>query len=122
VLPPSNQPPWGRLLFGNDAGEVLDGAPPALGDSFFEWVFINNAPGAPLSDLIAQFVFGPTIETIMLSFEASADGVLREAFGVPDGTPGNMQVTQTAPFRHWGVGFATAAWPAEHINLRVVGR
>ncbi len=125
VLNPDAQPPdppWGELLFGYYAEEVLGGKPPVLGDSFFKWVFINQAPNAPLPDLLAQFILGPTVETIMLTFEASADGVFRESFGVPEGTPGHVQVTQTGPFRALGLAYAISGWPAEHIHLRITGR
>ena len=108
----------GYLVFGHHAQDVLDGADPALGESFLKWVFINTAPGAALPDLLAEIVVGPTVETIMLSFEAHADGTLREAFGVPDGTPGRVQITQIGLFPPG----KDARWPAEHIRLKVVGR
>lgn len=108
------------LVFGNRALDVLDGADPALGESFLKWVFINDAPGDPLPDLLAEIVVGPTVEMIMLSFEAHADGTLREAFGVPDGTPGRAQVTEIGLFPP-GKGATADGWPAEHINLKVVG-
>ncbi len=119
AIPPA--PPWGELLFGYYAEEVVGGKPPVLGDSFFKWVFINSAPGAPLPDLLAQFIEGPTVETIMLSFEASADGVFRESFGVPEGTPGHVQVTQTGPFRAKDLDYGISGWPTEHIHLRITG-
>ncbi len=120
AVPPD--PPWGELLFGFYAQEVLDGKTPVLGDSHFKWVFINDAPGAPLPDLLSQFILGPTVEPMMLSFEASASGVFRDAFGVPEGTPGKMEVTQTGPFRALGLSYWISGWPAEHIHLRVTGR
>ena len=104
------------LVFGHRADDVLQGMDPALGESFLKWVFINDAPGDPLPDLLAEVVVGPTVETIMLSFEAHADGTLREAFGVPDGTPGRAQITEIEN------GATADGWPAEHINLRAVGR
>ena len=104
------------LVFGHRADDVLQGMDPALGESFLKWVFINDAPGDPLPDLLAQFVVEPTVETLMLSFEAHADGTLREAFGVPDGTPGRAQITEIEN------GATADGWPAEHINLKAVGR
>jgi len=71
----------------------ITGKGPALGESFLKWVFVNDAPGHPLRDYWLNSC-GPTVETIMLSFQAHADGTLREAFGVPDGTPGRAQVTE----------------------------
>jgi hypothetical protein len=120
VMEPWAFDPYGDdLVFGYRAQDVLDGADPALGESFLKWVFITKTPGAPLPDLFAETVVGPpTVETLMLSFEAHADGTLREAFGVPDGTPGRSQVTELGLFRPG----KDARWPAEHINLKVVGR
>ena len=112
----------GDLVFGHRAQDALDGADPALGKSFLMWVFINTTPGAALPDLLVQNVVGPTVETLMLSFEATADGTLRGDFGVPDGTPGRAQVTQTGPFSPGRDATLAGGWPAEHINLKVVGR
>ncbi|MHC1767235.1 MAG: hypothetical protein AB9869_24820 [Verrucomicrobiia bacterium] len=106
------------LVFGHRAQDVLQGDDPALGESFLKWVFINDAPGDELPDLLAEMVAGPTVEMIMLSFEAHAVGTLREPFGVPDGTPGHAQVTEIG----LGKGATPDGWPAEHINLKVAGR
>ena len=121
-LEPPLDPDSGHLLFGHRAQDVLDGADPALGESFYKWVFITETPDAPLPDQLAEIVVGPTVETLMLSFEAHADGTLREAFGVPDGTPGRAQVTQTCRFSPGRDATLAKGWPAEHINLKVVGR
>ena len=111
--------PYGDdLVFGHRAQDVKDGADPALGESFLMWVFITDTPGAPLPDLFAETVLGPpTVETLMLSFEAHADGTLRGDFGVPDGTPGRAQITEIGLFPPG----KDARWPAEHIKLKVVG-
>ena len=123
VVEPWTFDPYGDpLVLGNRAQEVLNGADPALGESFYKWVFINTAPGAPLPDQLAEIVVGPTVETLMLSFEANADGTLQDAFGVPGGTPGRAQVTQTCPVSPGRDATLAEGWPAEHINLKVVGR
>lgn len=121
---PEAIPPWGELLFGHFPEEILAGAEPALGESFITWVFLNEAPGAPLPDFFAEVIAGPTVETLMLSIEAHADGPLREAFGVPEGTPGRAQTTQTGRLFPPGLDatLTSGKWPAEHINLKVVGR
>jgi hypothetical protein len=119
VMAPWAFDPYGDdLVFGHRAQDVLDGVDPALGESFLMWVFINKAPGAPLPDLVAETLVGPTVETIMLSFEAHADGTLRGAFGVPDGTHGRAQITEIGLFPPG----KDPRWPAEHINLKIVGR
>ena len=52
---------------------------------------------------------------------ASAEGPLREAFGVPDGTPGRLTVSETALFQTPFMGAVGDAFPVEHVNLKVVG-
>ena len=42
----------GTLLFGRRADDLGEFKPPALGHSFFQIVFWNTAPGAPLPDLM----------------------------------------------------------------------
>jgi hypothetical protein len=112
--------PLGPPLFGYHAWDVADGAEPALGESFLKWVFINDALGVPLPDLCVELVPGPTThEFIMLSLEAQAEGALREAFGVPDGTPGHAQTTQVGLYQP---AEKSPRYPAEHIKVKVVGR
>lgn len=119
VMEPWAFDPYGDyLVFGHRAQDVVDGADPALGESLLMWVFINKAPGDPLPDLVAETLVGPTVEMIMLSFEALADGTMRDAFGVPDGTPGRAQITEIGLFPPG----KDARWPAEDIKLKVVGR
>lgn len=121
---PENIPPIGQPLFGHFAEEILQGAKPALGEASMKWVFINAAPGAPLPDLMAEALFGPTVETKLISVEAHADGTLREASGMPDGTPGRAQVTQIGLLFPPGMDATLTGgkWPADHITLKVVGR
>ena len=126
VYQPAIDPPLGDWLFGHSAEDVLGGADPALGESILKWVFINDAPGAKLPDLFVEIVPLPPApvphQTIMLLMEASALGTLREAFGVPEGTPGRAQTTQTGLFQTTGKGATADGYPAEHIKLQVVGR
>jgi len=117
-------PPFGDALFGHHAWDVVAGADAALGECMLKWVFINDAPGAPLPDVLVEFIPGPPAhEPIMLFFEAHAEGTLREGFGVPDGTPGRAQTTQVGLFRNAGKGPKEEdVYPAEHIKLTVLGR
>lgn len=117
-----------ELLFGFRAQDVLAGAPASLADCFLQLKFINTAPGAPLPDLI-QLIFAPTAEQQLqvMSFRADASGTLRAAFGVPDGTPGRATVIQTGLLEVAGKAsphsrVARDAFPAELINLMVVGK
>ncbi len=70
---------------------------PAFGDAYFTMEFINQVPTGvtvgkePLPDL-RDVIFGSAL--ISQSISSSAFGVLRAAFGVPDGTPGRVQNVQ----------------------------
>jgi hypothetical protein len=110
------------VLFGQRYPEGSEWANAALGKSLLQVKFINTAPGDPLPDLIKLLV-APEVgqELQFISFKAQADGTLREAYGVPDGTPARLQVTQTGMTKPWlepgGLFF-----PIELVNLRVVGQ
>ena len=97
------------LLSGNRAQDVKNGAAPALGDSHFEFVFINTRPDAPLPDLIWALMglWNPTdpllppgypwpgFEWVSIRINATADGPLHAAAGLgPDGTPGHGKVVE----------------------------
>lgn len=110
-------------LFGHRPVDVLNGEGQALADTFLHVVFINTAPGAPLPDLI-RFVVGatePGQELKFLSFSAHAQGPLTTEFGVPEGTPGKCTVIQTGLFMTQGQGLIPDSFPAEDINLNVIG-
>jgi hypothetical protein len=94
---------------------------PALADSFLDVKFINTAPGDPLPDLIQLLVEEPD-RIRFIAFTASAKGPLRELFGVPDGTPGRAKVVQTGLFMTPGRGAVADGFPAERIELHVVGQ
>jgi hypothetical protein len=103
----------GAPLFGHVPAEVAGGAVAAIGTCEFDLTFINAAPGAPLPDL-ATF----TTTFLRLSFQGRAEGPLRAAFGVPDGTPGRGTVVQNFRF---GIPATADSWPAELIMFKVVG-
>jgi hypothetical protein len=114
-------------IFGYNTAEVLGGAPPTLADSVFQLRFKNTKPGAPLPDL-AQLISAPEPgqELEVLSIRARASGPLRAAFGVPEGTPGRLEMTQTgliatALKANPNSRVALDAYPAEHIDIKPVG-
>jgi len=116
-------------LFGHRPSEVASGAPQALGDSFLKAVFINYAPGAPLPDLLL-FLWGVYFEPLpsgleirSVLFQAEAEGPLTAQFGVPENTPGMLHILENANLDATAPGKALAdLWPAEIVNLKVVGR
>jgi hypothetical protein len=119
--------PTGTILFGFGTDEIQANpsvGPLAVGDSVLQVVFQNTAPGAPLPDLVTIFSFPPS-KTV--SFRGTATGPLRAASGVPEGTPGQMTISQTGLLAtavranpHSRVAFD--AFPAELVNFQVVGR
>jgi hypothetical protein len=117
--------PWrdNPLSFGHRAPEVLAGADAALGESLFHVVFINSAPGAPLPDILQVF-YAPEEgqEGHTMCFYGRADGTLRELYGVPDGTPGRVQVTQTGLLALPSQSPSYDGFPAEKVSLQVVGQ
>jgi hypothetical protein len=120
-----------KLLFGHAAADIAsaqDASLASLADSFLKVVFTNNAPGAPLPDMV-QLFFAPQPgqQLLFVSFYAQASGSLRAPFGVADGTPGRAQVAQTGlifPFTKANPNSRVGldAFPAEHVELMVVGK
>jgi len=107
-------------LFGLRPGDVGTGAGQALADTLLEVTFINDAPGAPLPDLVQLVNFPGTLQELeTLRFVAHATGPLTAAFGVAAGTPGRCTIVQTGLIAHLP---AEDPYPAEMINCRVVGQ
>jgi len=76
----------------------------------------------PLPSL-ARLSFFPSPDYTLnkLSLVASASGPLRAAYGVPNGTPGRLQLTQRGLYDVSGLSNngQDNAFPAEHINITV---
>jgi len=114
------------LLYGYRGTDLLadPSLTPALSSSDLQVVFKNTAPGAALPDLVDAFILGnaaPGQELGMLSFRSRGSGPLRAAFGVADGTPGRCTVVNTGLFQTPFKGAVADAFPAEHVQLQVVG-
>jgi hypothetical protein len=110
-------------VFGHSVGQVLGGADAALGDSLLTVDFINTAPGAAMPNLIS-LIFNPQPGQVVekLLFVVNADGTLRAAFGVPDGTPGSAHTTQRGLFTVPGEGIPADRFPSERVEFRVTGQ
>jgi len=116
------------IVFGHSFGEVLGGAEPTLGDSTLQLTLTNTAPGAPLPDF-NQLLMCPLPGQALnvFSIRAHASGPLREAFGVPEGMRGQMEVTQTGLIGTSQIvnphsRVAVDAYPAEKIIIRATGK
>jgi len=104
----------GNTLFGNAPNDVVANSPAGVGKCLLFVEFINSAPGAPLPDLAT------IINVRFIAITSTATGPLSANFGVPNGTPGSFQMTQTGVVQYHGCGGPRGAFfPAEHINLTV---
>jgi hypothetical protein len=87
----------GPILFGRRAQEVLAGATPALADVTLIAKYTTPTLGAPLEDLVKLNSFPSTHELLNeVRIDADGSGELRAAFGVPDGTPGTIDLRSRA--------------------------
>ena len=110
------------LQFGYRAQDILANSAlsPALSSCTFSVSFKNTAPGAPLPDLVNAFILGnaaPGQELRTLAFRSEGDGPLHAAFGVAEGTPGHLTVSQTGLLMTGFHGATNDAFPVERVDL-----
>ena len=109
------------LVFGYRVGEVLEGAPPALGDFHLKMRFISPEQNAPLPDIFQLLLIPePGQELLHLTVNMSATGVLHEGSGFPEGTLGSVKVFQVYP-RTFPGGY-DYSWTVERIDIRAIGQ
>ena len=110
----------GTDLFGHQGVEVLAGAAPAFGSCTLKLVLKGPAANQPLPDFY-QLLWGcGSWQIASVSFVGSASGPL------PDGTPGQLQITETGLLSVAGIAnfhsrVAFDAFPAEHILIKPTG-
>jgi hypothetical protein len=112
----------GPLQFGYRANEILanPAVTPALSSAELKVQFTNTGPGAPLPDLVAAFILGnalPGQELRSLMFRSNGTGAIHAIFGVPEGTPGQLIVTQTGIFMPHSQAPTYDGFPAERVDL-----
>lgn len=106
------------LVFGHVPLDIVSGYTPALATVNFNLKFTISAPGAPLADL-ATIVFTQHAQ-VFQQLNAIGQGPFLAAYGVPDGTPGIAQTTQTGVFQSQGSGGPRGDYfPAEHIDFQI---
>ena len=89
--------------------------PSAVARGTIQVKFIIDHPGDPLPDL-------STINLLSLSARFQGSGPLRAAFGVDEGTPGKVVVSQTGLFNIPGQGDGVAdSFPAELVRVFKAG-
>jgi len=110
------------LAFGYRVGDVLVGAPPALGDLHFVVRFIVPEQNAPIPDLFQLLLLPePGQEILHVSIEGSATGILHESSGYPEGTLGRVRVVQVFPRVPEG-GYTPMGWQVERLEIQAIGR
>jgi hypothetical protein len=111
---PGNPAP---AILGYNANELF-GHPElqsALASGVIQVKFIIDHPGDPLPDLFS-------INILSLNARFQGSGPLRAAFGVDEGTPGRVVVSQTGLFNVPGQGNGVAdSFPAELVHVFRVG-
>ena len=126
---------FGDHWFGYTAADVLGGATPGVGDSDLDVTFINTKPGDPLPDLVGINTGDFDFRNVkMLGFRAQASGPLLPAAVNADeirrpiavGTQGRVDIAQSGligtGLRNGGKGALLDFFPAEHVDLHIVGR
>ena len=110
------------IIFGARAADVAIGATPAVGNCTFQLVFINDAPGAPMPDLMQLlWCTGEKQQVLFLGFSGSSIGL------TPDGTPAFIQTRQNGLLNVSTIAndnsrVALDAFPAEKVLLKPLGK
>jgi hypothetical protein len=106
-----------RPIFGQRATAVARGAQASLADCNFSLAFTNNAPGAPLPDLLTLlFDFDPARQVHAVSIRCTGVGELAS------GGKAQLVVSQTGNFRTRFQGTALRdGFPVEELKLAPVG-
>lgn len=107
------------VLFGARPDSVIAGATPALANASFRIVYTEAHVGDAFPDLI-ELNFNPLLQTeyawTSMQFHATASGPLTAAYGVPNGTPGQLVVGQNGTFNQVGKG-SIDGFTAEFIHI-----
>jgi hypothetical protein len=123
ILLTTNAACWGfdtgtwSPAFGYLPREVREGATPSLGDGLFRAEFTMPALTTPLPTYGQLFTAGSGYVLLRLETMVNCRGVLREASGFPDGTPGAARTTQIyMPLTGGPAGCAAGdCWPSEKV-------
>ena len=117
----------GPLQFGYRAADLLADPTlrPALSSVNMKVVFTNDAPGAPLPDLVDAFILGnasPAQTLLSLNFRADGVGPLHAPSGWAEGAAGKLTISQTGILSNGFHGAVGDGFPVEIVNLQAVGK
>jgi hypothetical protein len=113
----------GETVYGSTPDEVIAGGHASLGSSKFSLTYITDqAPGAPMPDLLDMVIFGikGTYPT-KVNFVASSKGELNSEYGVPQGTPGKVTVVMGINLASPGVWNNHNGWPVSTVDVQQIG-
>lgn len=116
-------PAVGTLLFGRRAPDVLAGGAAALAEAHLDVRYVDYE-GAPLPDIVQISDYPHPGQGLMsAASRASAEGELRAAAGVPDGTPGQAHLTLAVLFfTNATTGSAMPDFvPVDRVDLNATG-
>jgi hypothetical protein len=113
------------LLYGTRGTDLLanPALKPTVSNCEFKVGFTNTALGAPLPDLMV-FILGtndPAQQLTAVLINASGEGTMHAAAGVPEGTRGRFNLINNGVFHASFKGGTADGFPAEVINLRPAG-
>jgi len=116
--------PFSSLVFGATPADIIAGAKPVLGSSFFSFTYIAP-PGYALPELVQVFIADPAYELVNVAFHARAAGPLRAASGFDDGTLGRLDIQRvgritTGLLNRVGV-YPGEYFPVANVTLVPVG-
>ena len=124
MLPnPSTAQATDPLLFGARAQDIKAGATPSLGECHFRFVWRENA-GAPIADAfgVVTGILPDGFELVEISIRGRATGALHATSGLGEGTPGEMIISETGLFQTGFHGATSDGFPAELVDLHVIGQ
>jgi len=117
--------PFSPMLFGAMPADILSGAQPALGSSFFSLTYIAP-PGYPLPEPVQIFIGEAPYELVKIAFHADAIGPLHAASGFDEGTLGRLHIQQvgrvTPGLLNREGDYPGDFFPVENVTLQPVGR
>jgi hypothetical protein len=93
---------------------------PGLSSGRVQAKYIVPDPESPELNLFTV-AFSPGNTLTQLKFNSDGSGPLRSAFGVAEGTPGSCVVAETGIFTTNGGGATADGYPAERVDVSVVG-
>jgi hypothetical protein len=117
--------PFSPVLFGAVPADILAGAEPAVGSSFFSITYVAP-PGYPLPEPVQIYIGEPPYELVKIAFHADATGPLHSASGFAEGTVGRLHIQQvgriTPGLLNREGDYPNDVFPVENVTLQPVAR